>query len=1055
MASIQKNSLEEFEAFFGGDVKGPQMIQAMYQGTDYQNENGSPQTSLATELLRSANFNNFQNNRSVITGQTQGPEDVNQGVTDLIITTALFHRSIDKSTTVGTNLGAIINRISNALDDFLDVKLTSSIKMSDKLYATTAPSRHQSMQSVYEIATVGDMILYTLADRAAWDAHEHPHSNVLSNAMDDRTGTHYIGMISELFDCRDNKLCLRDVFTGNYSDKGKKIPNAHDALIRLYGTDTNEYNNFVANIGFAIANALYKLTRQMKNNILTQYPMINNDERTNNILTMFSSATVKAFVTQNKNKYLTELKHIIKSEVKNAIRDTQNNLSPTRYTTLNDKPALDFVNTIYNNWANLGTEARKFYTQNVTVFVKTSTGKHIDPNEPRPNPTFQNLDFGWTRLTNNEINKLFSAGKPFTADSDIRVNLMKNRATGEVLFQSNLPNIENGVTVWYTQMNGALGTIAGVPPDFLKRLYGAVYLDGIDASQRIINVDLTSMMIGGAEEGEGSAEPAETEEKEGTFRTSRLSGTSGTSGTSGASGPSTVYGTYGASLPHTYGTGNTIILINIDPILSDRLAKAKPFNLNFGRFLSAVSKREEALHAQQYQQPQQSSSDMSLDVYPFLTAIDMAYGQVWTYDQNLGQYYRTENGKKIWYNDYAKGDAKTCYATYLSKGNDKGCRRVIQCIEDGNSETLNRCLDVLEDVNLWDVAADDAIKVGPDMVRLVLNKFGVTGIKSQDSNGDDYVVPISYEEWMRDVVSEFPEDVKTSIKKNSRLLTYIKGLLSVCRSNLSILNKNNPTIVAKENIPTYMRDLKMNKYKIPSSSRKSQFEFFSESLKNSLSPGVVNNDLWNPIISGNMTNVGFFSPYNMNVPSMMGGNFYEAINPTLPTRGASNAAFNRQTGLLRNGSANIFETLSATIVSSLADVGLKIHPEDANRIGEAIRRMKKDEERLVKMFIVLNNIVILARFYGVTLENVDKEHLTNVKRLVEINSLDDIKNFIRCHVRDITKNMATNMSLQQATSYELMSKLMPRFLDDCVGKGNSLSKECDTILSTSNERVRL
>src|SRR5437762_2467913 len=106
MAKTRLTSLEDFEPFFGNDKKGAYAVQAMYNGTDYKTTNGPP-SALMIELLRADNYKTCENTRNG-SGVSQGPDDVPQDFTDLVINTALFHRSIDQSTSAGTNIPQII-----------------------------------------------------------------------------------------------------------------------------------------------------------------------------------------------------------------------------------------------------------------------------------------------------------------------------------------------------------------------------------------------------------------------------------------------------------------------------------------------------------------------------------------------------------------------------------------------------------------------------------------------------------------------------------------------------------------------------------------------------------------------------------------------------------------------------------------------------------------------------------------------------------------------------------------------------------------------------------
>jgi len=489
---------------------------------------------------------------------------------------------------------------------------------------------------------------------------------------------------------------------------------------------------------------------------------------------------------------------------------------------------------------------------------------------------------------------------------------------------------------------------------------------------------------------------------------------------------------YSSAAPSSNVTVAGLQLTNLETNLSRR--PRGQFNLDFGKFTAAAIKREDDMMMEEQVQKVSPPVSAELD-YPFLTAYDMVYGKLWNFDMQKGQYYRVdESGKKVYYDDAAKGDTKTCYATYLSRGNDAGCLRVIQCIADGNSKSLNRCLDVIGDGNLWDVAAEDVQKVGPDVVKLVLRKFGVKGYEDTDSNGVKYKVPMSFEEWKSQVVAGFNDDVKKTILGNPKLLTYLKGLIGVCRSNPNVLNKTNLSIIAKDTTPEYIRNLNMRKYKIPSVSKKSQYEFFAESLRNAIQPHVVTQDMFNPITSGSLSNTMFFNPMTTMVPNMMGGNYYAAaITPSLITRGTSYDAMDRQGKILKSGSASMFSSLLGTISNAFTDIGLQLHPDDEAKLKAVIKKMETYENQLARMCSILINIVRIARFYGIGLENVDKDH-PRVMKLGDLNSIDDIRDFVRGYAKDLTKSMVSNMTIQQAAAYELMNKVGPRLLDDCTGK---------------------
>jgi len=252
-----------------------------------------------------------------------------------------------------------------------------------------------------------------------------------------------------------------------------------------------------------------------------------------------------------------------------------------------------------------------------------------------------------------------------------------------------------------------------------------------------------------------------------------------------------------------------------------------------------------------------------------------------------------------------------------------------------------------------------------------------------------------------------------------------------------LTKKNNPSIIARDTTPDYIRNLNMRKYKIPAVNKKTQYEFFAESLRNAMMPVGVSQSWFNPITSGNLSNAVFFNPLTTSAPSLLGGNpfgvgSFGAITPGLPTRGTSFGAMDRQSHL-KNASSTQFQSLLATIKNAFSDVGLQLHPDDLAKIQAVINKMEQYETDLARTYSFLITIVKLARLYGVSLENVDREHPTTIN-LSELSSVDDAARFIRGYVRDLSKNMLTNMTVQQAAAYELVNKVVPRVIDECTDK---------------------
>jgi hypothetical protein len=585
-------------------------------------------------------------------------------------------------------------------------------------------------------------------------------------------------------------------------------------------------------------------------------------------------------------------------------------------------------------------------------------------------------------MTYTEIDKLLDTNNnPLTPEklSNLRVNLMKSSETGyvDVIFGANLPNVPKGANVWYTDVNNQTSYIPSPPVDFFRQLYNSVYMH---------NPSKSEVRVGG-------------------------------------------------------------ITINVNTNHASRSHDA--FNLNYGNFLPSIIKCIENLRGTS--QPSTSGTKPksgSLD-YPFLKAYDMVYGKLWTYDDSKDMYYRIdESGKKCWYNDEAKRDTKTCYATYLGQGDKSGvkCERIIKCIAYGDYKSLHNCLDVIGDEgDLWEIAADDVAKVGPDMVRLVLRKFKVKGVEESDPKIGKYIVPTTFERWMRDVVEKdisvdpngYEESVRVAIKKNEHLLNYIRGLINVCRANPSIINKTNVSITRKDKTPDYFKNLypHIKPFRFPHVDKKtSEYELIAKMMTDTLMPTQpATSGLFNPITSGYFSNVSMMSPYSTQFPGMLGGSM-GVITPVFPTSGTSIETMNRQGKIVKHGSTSQFGSLIATISDAFNDVGLQLHPDDVSKLNGVVKKLEKYEAQLATLCTILIGIVQIARFFGVSLANVDREQPRQMRELSTFQTVGEIHDFVRNYARELHKQMIHNVNIQQGVSHELMGKVFPRMWCDLAGK---------------------
>jgi hypothetical protein len=987
--TYQSNTLSEFDPFFGGDLKGHSLVQALFEGQDYSVRVAPNKAALLGELMKADNYNDFQKNRDVATNITQSPEDVHQDVTDLVVTTALYHRQIDMSSGIGQKVSDFVGLFNEALADYLNKTVATreeppTVNSSVEQYVTPPPAARTN-NLVYGLRTgvdtYGTYLLTVLADYVT-NIFSQPGTNIGNAGSAGQTLDQILDTVVTYNATADDHTLLSKVLRYARPSPPGGPPNQNVlATMGLLPTGILDTPGLFAIVRASLTNIAGQMLADVQAGRVKNRDLVNN------------MAIARSFVS-NRTKYLNSINNTIRTDVMNILQPNVR-LANIDHTTIGNSPeAKAFFTKVYANWRDMSTDAREFYLQNVAIFAKSGYTSVLT-SQQRTQP----MQLDWIRLTNEEIDNLFTAGKVLTTtdEANLRVNLMKDlNGAGEVLFQTNLPDVPTGANVWYTTSGKTLTVLQNMPTDFLRKLYKSIYND----RNPMVQV--------------------------GTARTFPLTNTPFVS----AIGPN------GAN-----------VTLTIETDIAKR--PLKEFNHDLKKFISAVissATKNIRQNSQPSVQPTQFDQKTSLDKYSFL-AVDMAYGHEWYYDSQKKQYWRSdENGQKVYYDNDKASDARTCYATYLGKKDQSGksCERVMQCILSGDSKSLGRCLDVIKDDNLWTVANDDVRNVGPDKIKLVLTKFGVWGVTETDTKGVKIKVPVAFDTWMADFVEKQPDKkVRETIKNNQPLLTYIKALISICRANPSILNENVTEVVTRENIPPYMRNLSMRRYTVPSFSKKSKYEVFAQSLRSAVTPRVVNNDLWNPIISGSMPNVAFFSPYaqqSFGLANRMVGGGFGVVNPSLISSGISTMNLDRQTGMLRNGSSNIFNSLFQSITNALSDVGLQMHENDAASIKEAVTHIEKYEDQLARLCIMLNNLVTLARYYGVSLENVDKENLTTMKKLDEIQNWNDVSKFVRSYVRDIVKNMSTNMSIQQATTYELMGRVLPRYADDCAEKSSGTAQ---------------
>ena len=463
------------------------------------------------------------------------------------------------------------------------------------------------------------------------------------------------------------------------------------------------------------------------------------------------------------------------------------------------------------------------------------------------------------------------------------------------------------------------------------------------------------------------------------------------------------------------------------------------FNLNYALFLRNVQDIEdkveaEKLDCQKTGQPQ--VGDCGEDLPNFMEFGDMAYGKTWNWDADEQTFFRMEGNNKIKYHEEVLG-ANNCYGTFLN-GDGAKCKRVIDCLADGDHSNLATCMDVLQDQSMWDVAAEDVSKVNPSVVKTVLRKFHVQGIQLNDDQGKPYKVPMSFDQWREiNLDGKIQEPARSAIKNNGKLLDYLKGLIAVCEANPAIINKRVPVVAKRGMYGTpgsatqFATRLNKRAYHDPRETE-SEYAIAAAQLR-ALPYGTLVPTLFSPKL-GSLHNASFYS--NQTAPALFGGAYshpqtggsaFGVGNRFLLTSGTR---LGGQNLTLKDGSGNIFEGLFKAIDAGLSDMGVTMDPTDRSRIGAAIKKLREIEQKLIAIVRRLSIAVRIGETLGANHYAADRERAAPMS-LENVRTNEGARQFMRGHVEELRDAYEALHGHYGNISTDLVSHIYPRYLDRC------------------------
>ena len=351
------------------------------------------------------------------------------------------------------------------------------------------------------------------------------------------------------------------------------------------------------------------------------------------------------------------------------------------------------------------------------------------------------------------------------------------------------------------------------------------------------------------------------------------------------------------------------------------LRRPVEWNLDIAAYIKSASEcRHMSVPAPMY--GKRISPDDVLDLYDMPT--DTYYGR-----DPSGKLFRIVDGKR---EDVDMTNPFTGNCLGSSKL-DCASDDVASCLLSGDPKSLAHCLGKLKDANMFDVARNEVNKLHPSVLARLLETFGFVLKK----HSDGITRPIEFSDWENNVLKlTVTDDVAKQIKDNTKLMTYLKSVVSIVRQNPVLLECNKVTRAGN----SYASKAKVETFVQP--------VFTSPSGKPVLDQGVLLSVPAMPFgismpLAASLQNVMGVGRLPLGMMGMMGGGQSECINADL-LRKTFNSLFTR---MERSGKV-------------LVD-------EDKARVENSIRKVAELERQLngfmddIKLFTKLSETYSLSR----------------------------------------------------------------------------------------------
>lgn len=333
-------------------------------------------------------------------------------------------------------------------------------------------------------------------------------------------------------------------------------------------------------------------------------------------------------------------------------------------------------------------------------------------------------------------------------------------------------------------------------------------------------------------------------------------------------------------------------------------------------------------------------------------------------------YITDKDGKKVEvqkgsqkYNDLQNNDCLDYGLKDLS-GNTTGqsCSQFLnECMVSGSADSIQNCKKFMMNTTFWsDIKKEVYDDMTPTTAEALLRQFGVKTITEDDVVARRKLVKFqSIEKWIEELKTQVPgvlkDDEYDSIIKNTRLIEYLKALVSKINSSPAILNENY-TGSSSETQPYDPNSNKNTLYWTYGLRTASPYHNQNKVQISRLASVINNNTIgYRQRLGGlgALSGLGFLLPINM-----QGG-------------GATPENYNFTFSQLENQYNGLKAQLQAH--------GKEIEPGDDKNIQATFESLKKTEKKLVEVIAVTEKYKNLISVYG----NNDPDKLLSTEHLAE------------------------------------------------------------------------